>query len=164
MVRRNMTENLQIFEDLVRVETRLWNQLDRAVTTKHGLSMAWLVALRVLAAAPGSRVQDLAETIDISPGGASKLVDRLVAAGLVARAADQSDRRASRLRLTTRGRRVVRDGSATGERWLAERFGAAMNLRDAEELRSLLRSLLGHHDEAAPREDLTQHDETEVLA
>jgi len=141
-----MTENLLIFEGLVRVETRLWNRLDRALNDKHGLSLAWLVALRVVQAAPGSRVQDLAETIDISPGGASKLVDRLVAAGLVDRATDDSDRRASRLRLTPRGRRVVRRGSATSEQWLQENLAGALSPRGAENLASLLGALSAHRE------------------
>jgi DNA-binding MarR family transcriptional regulator len=120
-----MSENLQIFEQLVKVETRLWNRLDRALSEQCDVTLGQLVALRMLDAAPGSRVQDLAADIDISPGGASKLADRLVAAGLVERAADDQDRRASRLHLTKKGRAVVRDGSRSGEAWLAERFGDA---------------------------------------
>jgi len=141
MVAPRMTENLRIFEGLVRVETRLWNELDRALIDEHGLSLAWLVALRVVHAGPGSRVQDLADDLDISPGGASKLVDRLVTAGLVDRATDDSDRRVSRLRLTSQGRRVVGDGSATSEVWLSERFGATLGPRGAEDLDSLLVAL-----------------------
>lgn len=138
-----MVENLPIFETLVRAETRLWNQLDAQLRDRHGLSLASLVALRVLQAAPGSRVQDLAEEIDISPGGASKVVDRLVAAGLVQRAADDADRRVSRLRLTPRGRRAVRQGSTMSEEWLSERFTQALGLRGTDDLASLLGSLAG---------------------
>jgi DNA-binding MarR family transcriptional regulator len=59
----------------------------------------------------------------VSPGGASKLVDRLVAAGLVDRGIDADDRRVSRLRLTPQGRRAVRDGSRRAQTGLAGRFG-----------------------------------------
>jgi DNA-binding MarR family transcriptional regulator len=136
-----MTDNLRVFEMLVQVETRLWNKLDRALIDKHGIPLAWLVALRVVQASPDSRVQDLAEDLDISPGGASKLADRLVTAGLMQRAADDSDRRVSRLRLTARGRRLVRACSETGEVWLAHRLGDALGPRKVGELQSLLTPL-----------------------
>ena len=141
-----MTENMRIFESLVRVETRLWNQLDRVLVDEHGLSLAWLFALRVVQAAPGSRVQDLAEDLDISPGGASKLVDRLVIAGLVSRATDDSDRRVSRLRLTPRGRRVARKASQASEQWVSKRFGEALHPPGAEQLGELLGALLVPHE------------------
>jgi DNA-binding MarR family transcriptional regulator len=136
-----MTENLPLVEQLVRVQTRLWNQLDRALLDQGQVSIAWLMALRVLADAPGRRVQDLAEHIDISPGGASKLVDRLVCARLVDREPDPADRRVSRLRLTASGRRVVRDGSRRAESWLAGRFGPAISDSDGLRLAALLDSL-----------------------
>ncbi|WP_211229478.1 MarR family winged helix-turn-helix transcriptional regulator [Nakamurella lactea] len=136
-----MTENLRLFETLVRIETRLWNQLDRALIAEHGFTLGQVVALRLLKAAPGSRVQDLAEALDISPGGASKLADRLVGAGLVDRVVDDTDRRASRLRLNEQGSRVVEAGSATGERWLRDRFGVSLGRHGVGELQSLLTAL-----------------------
>jgi DNA-binding MarR family transcriptional regulator len=144
MVVALMTDNLEVFEDLVRVETRLWNQLDRALLDTLGLSLAWFFALRVLAAHPSSRVQDLAEDIDISPGGASKLADRLVVAGLADRSTDDSDRRVSRLSLTSRGRRVVRQGSATSEQWLKQRFAQELGPHGVEELAILIGRLSAH--------------------
>jgi DNA-binding MarR family transcriptional regulator len=144
MVLLGMTDNLATFESLVRVETRMWNDLDRELVERHGLSLGRLLALRVLQAAPGSRVHDLARTIDISPGGASKLVDRLVIAGMVDRVTDDSDRRASRLRLTGRGLTVVQEGSATSEQWLQERFAAALGAHGAGPLQPLLAQLLSH--------------------
>ena len=137
-----MTNTLELFEDLVRVETRMWNQLDLALKEEHGVALAWVLPLRVLASAPGSRVVDLAQDIGISPGGASKLVDRLVAAGLVARDVDEADRRSSRLHLTPVGRRTTDACSRTGERWMAERFGGALGRTGTAELGALVGALL----------------------
>ncbi len=136
-----MTENLPLVEHLVRVQTRLWNQLDRALQAQGQVSLAWLMALRMLADAPGSRVQDLAEHVDISPGGASKLVDRLVGAGLVDRARDPEDRRVSRLRLTASGRIATDDGSRRAEGWLTGRLGPTISQTHAQRLGTLLDSL-----------------------
>jgi DNA-binding MarR family transcriptional regulator len=137
-----MTDHLRLFEDLVRLETSLWNQLDVALKDTGGVSLAWLLPLRALDAAPGGRVLDLAQEIGISPGGASKLVDRLVDAGLVSRAPDESDRRASRLHLTPDGRRAASAGSATSEQWLRRWFGEALGASATAQL-SLLASALG---------------------
>ena len=144
-----MTGRLQLFEDVVRLETRMWNQLDQVLKDEHDLSMAWLLALRVLEAAPGGRVLDLAQDLGISPGGASKLVDRLVGAGLVTRAPDEEDRRASRLHLTPAGGRATRAASATSETWLQRRFDAALGARRTGELAGLVGALRAH-DGAGP--------------
>jgi DNA-binding MarR family transcriptional regulator len=136
-----MTDHLALFDDLVRVETRMWNALDDALKNDHGLSLGWFFALRRLHANPDSRVLDLADDIGISPGGASKLVDRLVAAGLVARGADENDRRASRLSLTPAGRRATRAASVTSEKWLSRWFEEALGDAAPAELASLVAAL-----------------------
>ena len=139
-----MTNPLEVFEDLVRVETRLWNRLDLVLKQEHEVGLGWVLPLRMLATAPGSRVVDLAQDIGISPGGASKLVDRLVAAGLVARDADEADRRSSRLHLTRLGRRTAKTCSRTSERWMAQRFGDALGESGTAELGVLVGALLAH--------------------
>lgn len=139
-----MTNHVELFEDLVRVETRLWNALDLELVREHGVALAWVLPLRVLASAPGSRVVDLAADIGISQGGASKLVDRLVGAGLVVRDIDHSDRRASRLRLTPRGRRTARACSRTSEEWLAQRFGDTLGRAATAQLSALVKAMEEH--------------------
>lgn len=51
----------------------------------------------------------LAEHLDIPPSSASRLLDRLVESGLLARADDPDDRRKTRLSLTDRGRSTADD-------------------------------------------------------
>lgn len=136
-----MTDHLALFEDLVGLETRTWNQLDSQLRTQQGVPLAWFFALRRLAAAPDCRVSDLAEHIDISPGGASKLVDRLVTAGLVHRVVDDRDRRASRLRLTPEGTRVNRACSVSSEQWLTVHFQRMLDDEPLRDFASLLRLL-----------------------
>lgn len=139
-----MTDHLELFDDLVRVETHLWNELDRVLKSEHHVPLAWLTPLRVIQKAPDCRVNDVAAEIGISPGGASKLTDRLVAAGLVSRAVDEGDRRASRLRLTPKGRRATSDGSAAATGWLADRFDTALGAAPTQDLASLLGRVRAH--------------------
>lgn len=51
---------------------------------------------------------DVQRTVMVSSGGMSKRLDRLEAAGLVERRPDPDDRRGVRIRLTRRGRTVIR--------------------------------------------------------
>ena len=140
-----MSEHVELFEDLVRIETQLWNELDLMLQQEHGVALAWVLPLRLLARAPGSRVIDVAHDIGISPGGASKLVDRLVTAGLAARDVDPADRRTSRLTLTARGRRITQACSRTSEEWLEARFGDALGSAGTAELSVLVGALRTHH-------------------
>jgi MarR family transcriptional regulator for hemolysin len=68
----------------------------------------------------------LAARLRITPQGAAKIVDEMVAAGYVERRSDPADGRARRLRLTDRGRRAVataRRFHADYERRLADTHG-----------------------------------------
>ena len=68
------------FTRLVRVQTDLWNAVDARVRADHSVPLTDLTALQVVAATATCRVHDLVTTLHITVGGASKVVDRLVAA------------------------------------------------------------------------------------
>jgi DNA-binding MarR family transcriptional regulator len=75
-----------------------------------GLTGRHYQAMLVLRACPEGRhvtINDLAGELLIKHNSAVELVDRLVASGLVARAASATDRRKVELRLTARGRQVL---------------------------------------------------------
>src|SRR5262245_30490259 len=71
---------------------------------------------------PGIGVRPLAAREHVSPAGISGHVDRLVAAGLVARTPSPSDRRRVGLTLTDQGRRVLRNVQSRRTAWLAARL------------------------------------------
>ena len=95
------------FARLVRVQTKLWNDVDARLRTQYGVPLADLTTLEVVSDTPGCRVQDLVETLHITVGGASKVVDRLVAAGHVVRSANPDDRRSSVLSVTAPGMQLL---------------------------------------------------------
>jgi len=92
--------------DLVRLEIMLWDRVDSRLRAEHSLSLAFFEALFFLSRSDdGSlRVGDLAQAMRITVGGASKLVDRIERAGLVRREPDATDRRASKIALTSNGK------------------------------------------------------------
>src|SRR5437762_807245 len=75
-----------------------------AVMGEAGLTMPQLVTLHLLAHAGGRSVGAIATKLRLSPAATSHLVERLVQAGLVARAEDPDDRRQRRLAITADGR------------------------------------------------------------
>lgn len=98
-------------------------------TGYHDIRPAHAAVLQPLWAAPeGERLTTLAATANITKQSAGALVDALVAAGYVERMPDPDDARATRIRLTARGRRYARDVRAFGrelEARLGRRLGAA---------------------------------------
>lgn len=67
-----MTDLAQVFMDLVRYETRLYNALGEQLRTEHGLTMGQYEFLRIIDSRDGCRVNDLAEQAAITVGATSK--------------------------------------------------------------------------------------------
>ena len=77
-----------------------------------GLSGAKFAAIKALSeAAESMPLSQLAERLSCVKSNITQLVDRLEADGLVARQADDRDRRTRLAALTTAGRRAVKDGT-----------------------------------------------------
>ena len=112
---------------------------DRLVdeTNTRGLSASDHAALVTLLAHPDRPVSWLGEVLGLSSSGATRLVDRLVAAGLVTRTA-ASDSRERRLRLTASGRRRA----TTALRARNETLASSIEVLTAAE-RDELENLLG---------------------
>jgi DNA-binding MarR family transcriptional regulator len=135
---------IQWLTDLVRVEIVLWNSIDARLRRQHDLSLAFFEALYFIGSAPdGSlRVGDLARALRITVGAASKLVDRVDAAGLIRRELDAEDRRASRVVLTDAGRRRLAEAGATYTAELAALLDATLTADEQEHLHVLIKRLL----------------------
>lgn len=105
------------------------------------LSSHQLRALRALQTAPELNLTALAERLDIGLPTASRLCDRLEAAGLLERAPHPHNRREVRLTLTAQGRHVLADVAARRVQVLAAAL-AAMDPRDLMLLRHGMRGFL----------------------
>lgn len=79
--------------------------MERELETRSGLSVQWFEVLIRLARTPGHRLRmsDLAAQTTLSASGLTRAVDRLEAAGLVARQACPTDRRSTYAVLTDEG-------------------------------------------------------------
>ena len=63
-------------------------------------------------------MSEVSERFDISAAAASQLVEKLVQAGYLDRAEDPSDRRAKLLTLSTKGEKLVQQGTEERYRWM----------------------------------------------
>lgn len=136
---------VQLFADLVRSETRLYNALNDRLRERHGIVTSQFEFLRQLRDQPESRVADLATFFAIGIGATSKGMDRLEAKGWVQRFPNPQDRRSSLLALTAAGVRLVADAERTFTERVTELVGgalAAQQLAAAVEAMSVLRVAL----------------------
>jgi DNA-binding MarR family transcriptional regulator len=103
------------------------------VEKKAGVGGAQLWALSVVQARPGIGVGALAQAMDVHQTTASNLVKAMLTSELVVASRDEADRRATRLRLTPRGARVLKKAPGPFSGVLPEALAAL----DAETLARL---------------------------
>lgn len=77
-----------------------------AARSENGVTPAQAGLLFVLGKQAGVLMGEAAAALDLGAAGLSGLVDRMAASGLVERRADESDARAWRIYLTTKGRKA----------------------------------------------------------
>lgn len=106
---------LDAWRSFIGANARLLRRLDDELQASHGLSLAEYDALLQLVNAPDRRLRMsmLAERVLLSRSGITRLVDRLVAGGMVERSACMTDARGAEAALTTRGVDALRAASRT---------------------------------------------------
>jgi DNA-binding MarR family transcriptional regulator len=115
---------------------------------RFGISGSQWAALRTLHRAeqegqPSLRITDLSERLLIRPPSVTGVIDRLERNGLVARDASPDDLRTRCVRLTSAGRRLVRQVTGVYAEQAERALGGLRN-PDQQELRRLLERLSGH--------------------
>jgi len=139
--------------DLIRLEIALWDRVDRRLRGSHELPLAFFEGLLFISRAPGAsmRVGDLARELRVTVGGTSKLIDRIQRAGLIARQPDPDDRRASRVVLTTAGKRRLTAAVKTYEAEVASVLGAVLGPEEQQQMGDYIARLLTWVDQGEAR-------------
>jgi DNA-binding MarR family transcriptional regulator len=106
---------LGAWRSFIQAHARLLRRLDEELQAGHHLSLAEYDALLQLVNAPDRRLRMsvLAERVLLSRSGITRLVDRLVAAGMVERSACVTDARGAEAALTPKGLETLRAASLT---------------------------------------------------
>ena len=108
------------------------------------MPLAWFEVLIQLTSAPEGRLkmQELAHSVLLSKSGVTRLVDRMVEAGLVTRAACETDRRVVYAAVSPEGRAALRTALPAHDEGLERHFSSVLTAAELGMLRSTLGKIL----------------------
>jgi MarR family transcriptional regulator, 2-MHQ and catechol-resistance regulon repressor len=137
---------------LLEVARRLETVFARTITEHAGMPGPRFELLLRLARTPGEQLtmSELADQLGVTSGGATRLVDKVAADGLVARSACSEDRRVHHVRLTEAGRGVLGEVLAWHRADLARELTDRLTAAQQRQLDALLDLLRDDAPAAAP--------------
>jgi MarR family transcriptional regulator for hemolysin len=142
----------QLVAQLVESSRLLRNYIDHRSKERGTTRAQWIVLFRLRQNEGLSQV-DLADVLELQPISLVRLLDRLVEHGLLERRHDPKDRRANRLFLTAKGKKLVDDLDSLRDAIATDVFHDVSNnavqttldtLRDAKERIKALSDQSGH--------------------
>jgi DNA-binding MarR family transcriptional regulator len=150
----------------LRAHARVERRLDEDLRTRHGLSLQEYETLLHLAESPerGLRMGRLADSLLLSKSGVTRLVDRLVEDGLVARTSCASDARGAEATLTALGLARLRAAAPTHLDGIRRYFFAAIEADDLAVVERAMDAISEGLCIGAAHCDPALHDETEPKA
>jgi len=125
---------------LIRAQSHLQNRFAGELGGVHGLSINELMLLMHLDQSAGHRLRrvDLAERLDLSQSGVSRMLAPMEKLGWVTRAEDVRDGRVGYVVLTAAGRRLAKEGAKTLAQQATSLFGDLWTDKELETLARLL--------------------------
>lgn len=124
---RPSADGLAAWRGLLRAHQALVDQLDRELIAEHQLPLAWYDVLVQLSEAGGEATMgEIAGRLLISPSTCTRVVERMVTAGLVDRRVDPDDARVRHIALTSAGRATLRSAAVTHLAGIERHFAAAL--------------------------------------
>ena len=125
---------------LVRASVAVTRELSAQLSADHCLSLNEYEALLQLARAPESRMRriDLANSLLLTAGGVTRLLDGLERDGFVAREESPTDRRVTYAVLTKAGRDKLREADKSHTRQIGELLGGRYDEDELKQLAALL--------------------------
>lgn len=133
-------DRMGAWQAFLRAHRRLLDQLAGELAEARDLPLTWYDVLVNVAGAPQGRIRmsELADGVLLSQSGLTRLVDRMVGAGLVDRVPCPTDRRGLLVVLTPEGRAALRDAAPVHLSGVARHFGAHLDDEEAVVLRAAL--------------------------
>jgi DNA-binding MarR family transcriptional regulator len=130
----------------------LLRELSASLVASHGLTINDYGTLLLLSRAgeEGMRRIDLANDLQLSPSGITRLLDRLEDQGLVGKGACKSDARVSYAVLTDAGLSKLREAAPEHIEDIDRRLGAALSEQEMKTLSDLLGRLSESNENCSP--------------
>lgn len=130
---------------LTQTHAAVTGRLQDALIAAELPPLPWFEVLASLDRAPEQRMKmgELAEALVITRGGLTKLVDRLIKAGLLERTFCETDRRVSYATLLPAGLELLEEMRPVVRGELAVAFSAGLSAEQADQLREMLERVRG---------------------
>ena len=137
-------ERIQLMGLIIRTNRRLTETLGRELEQSVGIPLVFFDVLIHVGAAPETRLtmSRLSTDVALTTGGVTRLVDRMVDAGLVERQNCPSDRRSIHVVLTPEGRAVLDRAVAAHVDGIERHLMAHLDVSDRADLVRLLSKVL----------------------
>jgi len=134
---------LQAWSNFLRAHAAIRRELDRALTTEHGLTISDFEVLYRLSKAPDKMLRrvDLAQNVLLTPSGITRLLDGLESCGFVKKEACQTDARVVYAKLTDKGQKRLDAASKSHLASVRDLFRDRFSEDELETLASLLERL-----------------------
>ncbi len=106
---KTQNTHLQMWQSFLKTHSTVVKYLERRMEEQHRLPLSWWDVLLQLADGPEGRLRmgELAESVLLTRSGITRLVDRMIAAGLVDREPCPGDRRGYYAVITRKGRDTI---------------------------------------------------------
>jgi len=139
---------LAAWQALLHAHDRVTRRLDAELREEHGIGLGDYDVLVRLARTPDRRLRmtDLAQRVMLAPSSLTRVVDRLVAGGLVARDRSATDTRVVNASLTDAGQTRVRAASRTHLRGIRAHFSGLLTEHQLHDVADALGVVAGPHE------------------
>ena len=144
---------LAAWRAFLRAHATVVDRLDRELQEEQGLALTWYEVLLHLDSAPGHRLRlsELAAQLLLSRSGLTRLVDRMVGAGLIEREACPTDRRGAFAVLTHEGQARLQLAGPGHLRGVEEHFAGLLADEELDAIRSGLEKVAQGGRSPVPR-------------
>ncbi len=134
-----ISEHTSAAFSLLRVSALLTDELDRELQENAGLGLSEMLVLVQLMLVGGRfKMADLADALVVTRGGVTKIIDRLVEAGLVERVPSDSDRRVIYAQITEQAKSKVREHQHRFDEVAHYRLAELLNNSELQKLGAML--------------------------
>lgn len=147
MGKRPLSEDeLQMWLALMRGMAIVNRRLARDMQQEHGYHISWYDVLVRLFHAPHCQMtmSELADNVVMSGGGLTRLLDKMVEAGLIERVLDPEDRRLVYARLTDAGRELAAELMQAHQQRIREYVVQHLSDEEVQTVRAAFERILAH--------------------
>ncbi len=137
-------EELRLWLRMLTCTQLIEKQVRNGLREQFGTTLPRFDLMSQLERAPdGLKMNELSRRMMVTGGNVTGITDQLVTEGLVERVDVAGDRRAWRVRLTSRGRKLFNDMAQQHEAWICDAF-ASLSPKEINQLHKLLGKVKQH--------------------